>query len=950
MKKTLLFLIIFLHAYILSAQGETDYWYFGEKAGLHFGTSAVNSIGDGKISTFEGCSSRSDMEGNLLFYTDGVIVYNKAHEIMENGTGLNGHNSSTQSALILQHPDKPYIYYIFTTDAYNITIESQLTPTPYENKGLNYSVLDLRLNDGLGAITEKNISLLPESNEKLTATYHQNGNDIWVMTHTKTGNSFKAFYFNNDGIITTPITSNIGQNYINRLYGLGYLKFSHKGEKLANINAKMTGSSPYQPNGVVEIMKFDKGTGVLTDIIKNEIIFPDYSRLYGLEFSYNDNKLYVSKTQNGIYQFDLTEHSNSWLNISKIFLSNLSFSATNTYYVNHPSTALQLGKDKKIYIAMINLHLPANPSDIVWEIGEPYDGALNTFSGDLFFYTKLSTIEYPSRDGFNCTPLRESIHLQVVGDPPAINGTYGRMSLESLPNFNQSLFTTRIVAKDICLGNPTQFHIASLDSVEAIHWEFGDGTSANGLTVSHTYPNIGSYNVIAQVTIDGAVTTVNKSTNIYLPPIASPTELIQCDDDIDGFSFFNLTEVNTFIASQDNGEVFRYYETESDAIIGDFETNIDNYTNYQNEVANSDIIYVRVENDRGCYDVTSLTLTVSTSQINDLMLDFYTCDNLESGSNIDGISTFDFSTASINIVNILSGIASDYIISYYYTMDDALSEQNLIDNISNFTNNTSPFTANIFVRIESVNNNNCVGIGHFITLHTTESAPNIQMDDNYFLCENETITLEADAGYDTYLWSTGETTQTIDINHIGLYTITVGRISGNTTCESSKEILVLSSNIAQIEFIESSEWSLLDNNITIHVNGIGDYEYSLDGINYQNSNEFNGLEAKNYTVYVNDKNGCGVAVEDIYLVIYPKFFTPNNDGYNDTWQIFHYIDINFVNLSIFDRYGKLIKKIDPNGIGWDGKLHEKELPSADYWFHLEDENGKIYYGHFTLKR
>jgi len=529
MKKMLLFLFI---SYLLinqtNAQGETDYWYFGFYAGLHFGTNTVDSLDDGQLYTQEGCATIADTQGNLLFYTNGVTVFNKNHEIMVNGTGLYGHDSSTQSALILHHPDKPYIYYIFTTDAYHVVLGWQLTPDPYLNKGLNYSIVDLRLDDGLGAVTQKNRSLFPEANEKLTATYHQNGNDIWIMTHSKTGNSFNAFKFNNNGIIPSPISTALGTEYTNRISGLGYLKFSHKGDKLANINAKMTGGSPYQPNGNVEIMKFNKTTGILSELIKNEIEFPNYSRLYGLEFSYTDNKLYVSKTKNGIYQFDLTEHTNSWLSISKTFLPNLSFSTSNSYHLNHPTVSLQLAKDKKIYITMINILIPPPPSPItpplIWEIGEPDIGFSST-------YTKLSTIEYPENDGANCLPLRESLELN-------------RNAIEGLPNFNQSLFTTRIIAKDICLGNPTQFHIASLDTIETVHWNFGDGTNADGLTVSHTYPSIGSYDVIAQVSIDGEITTVNKTTNIYLPPVAKPAELIQCDDDTDGFSLFNLTEAN----------------------------------------------------------------------------------------------------------------------------------------------------------------------------------------------------------------------------------------------------------------------------------------------------------------------------------------------------------------------------------------------------------------------
>ncbi|MDP5097191.1 MAG: T9SS type B sorting domain-containing protein, partial [Flavobacterium sp.] len=140
--------------------------------------------------------------------------------------------------------------------------------------------------------------------------------------------------------------------------------------------------------------------------------------------------------------------------------------------------------------------------------------------------------------------------------------------------------------------------------------------------------------------------------------------------------------------------------------------------------------------------------------------------------------------------------------------------------------------------------------------------------------------------------------------------------------------------------------------IQISSSSVGDYEFSLDGINYQDSNVFSNLNAGDYIVYVQDKNGCGIVFEKFYILDYPKYFTPNGDGYNDTWFIDNLDKRNLENsiISIFDRYGKLLKQINGSGEGWNGTFNETNLPSTDYWFEIKLTNEKIIKGHFSLKR
>ena len=184
-------------------------------------------------------------------------------------------------------------------------------------------------------------------------------------------------------------------------------------------------------------------------------------------------------------------------------------------------------------------------------------------------------------------------------------------------------------------------------------------------------------------------------------------------------------------------------------------------------------------------------------------------------------------------------------------------------------------------------------------------------------------------------------------NQIGNYKV---ELTSNESCVSTREIIVSPSNKPTIDRIDIID--LLDiNTITIYVSGFGNYVYSIDGVNYQVSNVIYTSEFGEITVYVKDLFGCGIYEEKIVLLSIPKFFTPNNDGINDYWQIkgFNLKYKDEVIVSIYDRYGKLIKQLNAFK-GWDGTYNENELPSNDYWYKIDLPNGKSLKGYFSLKR
>jgi gliding motility-associated-like protein len=349
------------------------------------------------------------------------------------------------------------------------------------------------------------------------------------------------------------------------------------------------------------------------------------------------------------------------------------------------------------------------------------------------------------------------------------------------------------------------------------------------------------------------------------------------------------------------------------------------------------VTYYTTQNVNNCESVNRLAVTVNL--INTLNANNYSetkCDDLN-----DGSETIDLSSYNTNLIFNTSNCTYEY----YSSLSGATNQTNseLITTLTNYNLTVGLHT--IYVRITS--NNGCHQI---VQLNLTlVSKPILTIPDIVPICERSSVTIDAGFGFDSYSWSTGSILQTITVLQAGNYSVTVTKNHGNILCSSSKNFTVVSSNVATITNIETQDWTDTENIITVNTAGFGDYEFSIDGINYQNSNVFSGLNSGAYTVYVRDINGCGITKDDIFLLMYPKFFTPNGDGYNDNWRIkFSFFEPG-LKVNIFDRYGKFIKELN-HSTSWDGKYNGNELPSSDYWFVVTRASGKEYRGHFTLKR
>lgn len=288
--------------------------------------------------------------------------------------------------------------------------------------------------------------------------------------------------------------------------------------------------------------------------------------------------------------------------------------------------------------------------------------------------------------------------------------------------------------------------------------------------------------------------------------------------------------------------------------------------------------------------------------------------------------------------------SSMYTITYHATQQDADMGINELPEYYTATTNGET----IYVRLV----HNEVAICHSITsfqLFTGDYvAPEITTAGT--LCGDNLITLTADRGYDSYLWSTGETTRSIFVSEAGQYSVITERQYGSEICESYAEIEIIASEAPEITKIETTDWSEDSNTITVSIKGIGRYEYSIDGVNYQESNVFEGLRTGVYQVYVRDVFGCGSDNKEVVLMYYPKYFTPNGDNVNDKWYIKHAITEPHFEVEIYDKYGKLITILNSTSDGWDGTLKGSKLPSTDYWFLVTREDGRTLRGHFAMIR
>jgi gliding motility-associated-like protein len=318
---------------------------------------------------------------------------------------------------------------------------------------------------------------------------------------------------------------------------------------------------------------------------------------------------------------------------------------------------------------------------------------------------------------------------------------------------------------------------------------------------------------------------------------------------------------------------------------------------------------------------------------------FYLCD--ENNDNSEVINLSDYNQYLIN-----NGIVQYFTFTYYNSYQNALNQTNPISTFSNYQSSTEI----VYVRISSVINT-CFDISE-LNINLI-SLPEISLTENiYYLCGDSPLQLQLpDNGNIDYVWFNGSTSTNITISEEGEYWVKAIKTENGISCESTHHFSVKKTEPIHIAEIKIKDWT--ENNNTITVLPYNEnYIYSLNGLIFQNDNYFENLSIGKYTVYVKDIGDCDEFSDVVYLLNYPKFFTPNGDGINDYWRVKFSQFQEVFNVEIYDRYGKLITIFDKDSIGWDGKLNGENLLATDYWFKIirVSDRKTIYKGHFALKR
>ncbi|MBK5209548.1 MAG: hypothetical protein JJE44_08610 [Flavobacteriaceae bacterium] len=574
MKNFISILLLFCALNVL-AQGEANFWFFGKNAGINFNSGNPIAISGSNLNTNEGCSSFSDKNGNLLFYSDGTTVWDKTNTPMPNGNGtLKGHPSSTQSAIIVPHPQKNNLYFIFTVGTEWQTDDG----TPIPSSGLNSYVVDMTLNGSLGDISGSSKDLSDGFNtnwsEKVASVKGAECNTFWIISLVQ--NTYYSYKVDINGLNPTPVKSVVNYFSGDRR---GYLKISPDGKKIASATftqGTVNGNNVIG-NGKLHLYSFNDVTGeVLNDgieIISNAELD---GAPYGIEFSPNSTKLYTSTfdgSYNKLIQFDLES-------------ANIAASKSLVNSQIGYRGALQLAPNGKIYATV----------------------PVSYFIGTKYLNVIKSPNEQVSESNFQLNALNLGTGYAMQGLPPFIASLLLPIEITSVENNNQIITNQKI---KLCVGSNYTFNTEFIPGHPDYSWTHQNIEINNEInnTPTLTLTNIqtsdnGIYKLEVNLIDDCGFPIIYKGNfevEVFYPPVISTTFIYdQCDiddDSTDGITLFNLsTRIEEITQNDPDLEVF-FFLTQADLDANNAITQIDSYTS----ASNPNLLVKLVNNRSGCF-------------------------------------------------------------------------------------------------------------------------------------------------------------------------------------------------------------------------------------------------------------------------------------------------------------------------------------------------------------
>jgi gliding motility-associated-like protein len=490
-KYAIISLLTFCICHHCYSQKENSKWYFGYFAALDFITNPPTVLSNSSMSVTASSSSIADTAGNLLFYTNGVTVWDKTHAIMSNGTGLLG-TSGFQRCLIVKKPASNSLYYIFTVQHF--------IPTGATPGNFNYSIVDMSLSSGAGSVTVKNATISSGICGKFTATQHCNGVGFWIVTHEiNPSGSFKSFLLDGSGVNLTPVLSVAGSTTSGSVNG--QMKISPDGKKLGISYQNFYGGQPWNIY-YADLFDFNNSTGAISNFIalpnSQPNLLPD-----GCEFSMDGSKFYiaaidVSASMARLHQYDLCSGTASAIISSE-------------YTINAPGAqCLQLASNGKIYSSKYTLS------------------------------NMLGVVNSPDLAGSSCNYISNAQYIGSTNVSYALPGLVNSLFLKkpNATNFSVTLGPTCQTGSFTAPPPPTQTITtcgAIGYSLSNILWNFGDPASgsANTSTLAnpvHAFTSQGTYTVklIFDYSCGARDDTLIQVVNINQPCVSVSHHSITC--------------------------------------------------------------------------------------------------------------------------------------------------------------------------------------------------------------------------------------------------------------------------------------------------------------------------------------------------------------------------------------------------------------------------------------
>jgi gliding motility-associated-like protein len=891
-KHTLLLILIALCPCFLLAQKENNIWYFGNMVGLDFNSGTPVKLTNSQMDTREGCSSVADDKGNLLFYTDGITVWNKNHSLMSNGTWLKGNSSSTQSSVVVKKPGSQNLYYIFNPDC-----------SESATGGLHYSIVDISKNGGLGEVIEKNTLLLAGTlTEKIATIKDGAGCGFWILTRTAYDNYFYAFALTISGINTTPVKSATPINYA-RIDVLGYLKASPDGSKIASANY---GSRK------VELYDFDNTTGKITNTM---VIDSGYSA-YGCSFSPNGNLLYACPFgKPDIFQYNVSLGTQSAIRASKVTVYSKSTGPN--------FGALQLGPDKKIYITKEGngyLGIINNPDN---------NGVACNYKDSGFFFGTSTSSKLPrlGLPNFIDNPNPFAAALSLGPDIDLCVKTTFTLSPPTLPN-GHFLWSTGDTTQTIAVNQPGTYWLqaeiscgasASIVSdtivvkqvTDTLPLHLGNDTALCGaasITVGTTpLPNVSYLWSTGQTTPS---ISVNTSNQYWLKTTSA------CGIKSD--------TINVSIDSVSISPIFIGNDTAVCNTAITLKTGIPNTTKHlwstgatTNTITadTSGIYWVKVSNScDAVYDTIKITRT-------NLM-------PIQLGQ--------DTNTCETSKVLLTSSLQNAH---YLWSTGDT-TQTITVTKTGNYTLTIS---------------NSCGTETDSILVNFITDINGINIGNDTSICSGQISIDGGDITGAKYKWSTGDTTQTTIADTAGVYKLTVTTMCNNSFEDSIRLSFYQTKPLKLIDDVtecsESFTEVILDASYPYksYLWNIGSREPK---ITITQPDTYILSVTDSCEVVFTDT--VTLTICDCKLQV-PNAFTPNNDGLNDVFNVSTECIPQKYAIKIYNRWGSLVYEGIDLHTGWDGTYKGVQVPEGVYfvtidYYYATSHRKPFYSGSITVLR